>query len=112
MCFFFNDTATTEIYTSFPTRRSSDLPPDDRRAGAGVRGGGRGGPGGRADRGPAAPGQLRGDGRPAGDLVRHGPPGDRRLRPGPARRGPGRARAAGGGEGPGGGRVGTEGCRW
>src|SRR3712207_9175369 len=23
--FFFNDTATTEIYTSFPTRRSSDL---------------------------------------------------------------------------------------
>src|SRR5260364_469118 len=24
--FFFNDTATTEIYTSFPTRRSSDLP--------------------------------------------------------------------------------------
>src|SRR2546430_4016983 len=27
--FFFNDTATTEIYTSFPTRRSSDL-----RAGA------------------------------------------------------------------------------
>src|SRR2546426_949749 len=28
--FFFNDTATTEIYTLFPTRRSSDLacPPD------------------------------------------------------------------------------------
>src|SRR3712207_7698054 len=26
MIFFFNDTATTEIYTSFPTRRSSDLP--------------------------------------------------------------------------------------
>src|SRR3712207_7658913 len=25
MFFFFNDTATTEIYTSFPTRRSSDL---------------------------------------------------------------------------------------
>src|SRR5579883_3572390 len=25
--FFFNDTATTEIYTSFPTRRSSDLDP-------------------------------------------------------------------------------------
>src|SRR6185295_20181920 len=25
--FFFNDTATTEIYTSFPTRRSSDLSP-------------------------------------------------------------------------------------
>src|SRR3712207_7684612 len=25
MCFFFNDTATTEIYTLFPTRRSSDL---------------------------------------------------------------------------------------
>src|SRR3712207_7681539 len=25
--FFFNDTATTEIYTPFPTRRSSDLPP-------------------------------------------------------------------------------------
>src|SRR3712207_9019812 len=25
LCFFFNDTATTEIYTSFPTRRSSDL---------------------------------------------------------------------------------------
>src|SRR5260363_460863 len=25
--FFFNDTATTEIYTSFPTRRSSDLGP-------------------------------------------------------------------------------------
>src|SRR2546426_8298091 len=24
--FFFNDTATTEIYTPFPTRRSSDLP--------------------------------------------------------------------------------------
>src|SRR5258706_16414700 len=24
--FFFNDTATTEIYTLFPTRRSSDLP--------------------------------------------------------------------------------------
>src|SRR3712207_8004520 len=24
-CFFFNDTATTEIYTLFPTRRSSDL---------------------------------------------------------------------------------------
>ena len=23
--FFFNDTATTEIYTPFPTRRSSDL---------------------------------------------------------------------------------------
>src|SRR3712207_7300612 len=71
MCFFFNDTATTEIYTSFPTRRSSDLPPDDRRAGAGVRGGGRGGPGGRADRGPAAPGQLRGDGRAAGRSEEH-----------------------------------------
>src|ERR1035438_6263973 len=27
--FFFNDTATTEIYTSFPTRRSSDLYPAD-----------------------------------------------------------------------------------
>ena len=26
--FFFNDTATTEIYTSFPTRRSSDLSRD------------------------------------------------------------------------------------
>src|SRR3712207_8051429 len=25
MYFFFNDTATTEIYTLFPTRRSSDL---------------------------------------------------------------------------------------
>src|SRR3712207_7980955 len=25
MFFFFNDTATTEIYTPFPTRRSSDL---------------------------------------------------------------------------------------
>src|SRR3712207_7433278 len=25
MCFFFNDTATTEIYTLSPTRRSSDL---------------------------------------------------------------------------------------
>src|ERR1043166_7581575 len=25
--FFFNDTATTEIYTLSPTRRSSDLPP-------------------------------------------------------------------------------------
>src|SRR3989442_2708737 len=25
LSFFFNDTATTEIYTSFPTRRSSDL---------------------------------------------------------------------------------------
>src|SRR5258708_29999910 len=25
MIFFFNDTATTEIYTPFPTRRSSDL---------------------------------------------------------------------------------------
>src|SRR3989440_4347032 len=25
LLFFFNDTATTEIYTSFPTRRSSDL---------------------------------------------------------------------------------------
>src|SRR2546423_8331284 len=31
--FFFNDTATTEIYTSFPTRRSSDLP-TTRRSGA------------------------------------------------------------------------------
>src|SRR3546814_4067766 len=34
-CFFFNDTATTEIYTylthSFPTRRSSDLDPRRRR---------------------------------------------------------------------------------
>src|SRR5260221_12728514 len=29
--FFFNDTATTEIYTLFPTRRSSDLPPDSSR---------------------------------------------------------------------------------
>src|ERR1044072_6954395 len=28
--FFFNDTATTEIYTSFPTRRSSDLPDGER----------------------------------------------------------------------------------
>src|SRR2546426_9245017 len=28
ICFFFNDTATTEIYTSFPTRRSSDLDAD------------------------------------------------------------------------------------
>src|SRR6266567_6660971 len=27
--FFFNDTATTEIYTSFPTRRSSDRPSRD-----------------------------------------------------------------------------------
>ena len=29
--FFFNDTATTEIYTSFPTRRSSDLSRDSAR---------------------------------------------------------------------------------
>src|SRR3712207_9086882 len=29
--FFFNDTATTEIYTLFPTRRSSDLCGVDRR---------------------------------------------------------------------------------
>src|SRR4051795_3945122 len=29
--FFFNDTATTEIYTSFPTRRSSDLHGDHHR---------------------------------------------------------------------------------
>ena len=30
MFFFFNDTATTEIYTLFPTRRSSDLMMDVR----------------------------------------------------------------------------------
>src|SRR2546422_2076186 len=36
--FFFNDTATTEIYTSFPTRRSSDLRrPGRRDAGIGGR---------------------------------------------------------------------------
>src|SRR5215207_11337679 len=28
--FFFNDTATTEIYTLSPTRRSSDLPTEER----------------------------------------------------------------------------------
>src|SRR5215208_8055545 len=30
--FFFNDTATTEIYSLFPTRRSSDLPGDAEQA--------------------------------------------------------------------------------
>src|SRR5690348_17844450 len=41
-CFFFNDTATTEIYTLFPTRRSSDLQLDS-------------GPGGCAQRRDAQP---------------------------------------------------------
>src|SRR5574340_783179 len=36
--FFFNDTATTEIYTLFPTRRSSDLEREGREHCQGQRG--------------------------------------------------------------------------
>ena len=76
-----------------PGLRRRAHPPDDRRPGAGLRGGGRRRAGRRADRRPAAPGQLRGHDRAAGDLVRHGPPGHRPVRAGPAGRRPARSTA-------------------
>ncbi len=61
--------------------------PDDRRPGAGLRGGGGARPRRRAHRRPPAPGQLGGHGRPARHLVR--------LRPARASRSTGWTRSAG-----------------